>query len=164
MNLKDSFPSLSMFSDMDWSAVMKEYEPSSKFITFPEYLALKAEEGDCPHHIFELAYFDAALMGLQDGEFVFPETPGIYLNPSAAFLSLDHDILKMVSDAHEGKINIIERQNVLCVFANIDGEVVFHELTRTDLEILQELENGRVGKDNPAITPLLDIGLVISAE
>lgn len=164
MNLKDNFPSLSLFSDMDWTAVSKEYEPSSKFITFPEYLALKAEEGDCPQHIFELAYFDAALSGLQEGEFLFPDSPGTYLNPSACFLSLDHDILKMVTDAHDGKINIIERQNVLCLFVNMDGEIVFHELSRSELEVLQQLEDGNLEKGNSHLTPLTEIGLIISGE
>ncbi len=164
MNLKDAFPSLSLFSDMDWSAVSQEYEPSSKFITFPEYLALKAEEGDCPQHIFELAYFDAALTGLQEGEFIFPDSPGIFLNPSACFLSLDHDILKMVTDAHDGKINIIERQNVLTIFVNMDGEIQFHELSRAELELLQQLEDGNLEKGHPLLPSLTEKGLIISVE
>lgn len=164
MNLKDAFPSLSLFSDMDWNAVTKEYEPSSKFITFPEYLALKAEEGDCPQHIFELAYFDAALTGLQDGEFIFPDSPGVYLNPSACFLSLDYDILKMVTDAHDGKINIIEKQHVLSLFVDADGEIVFHELSSDELEALQELEDGKLEKGNSLLPSLTEKGLILFIE
>ena len=119
--LKDTFPHLSLFSDIDWNAVAKEYEQTSTYVTFPEYLELKSEEGDCPHHLFELAYFDAAINGLQEGEFFFPDAPGLHLNPSAHFLSFEHDILKMVSDAHEGKISVIERQNVLCIFVDSEG-------------------------------------------
>jgi hypothetical protein len=162
MNLKDAFPSLSLFSDMDWAAVSKEYEISSKIITFPEYLEMKAEEGDCPHHLFEIAYFDAALQALQEGEFFFPDSPGTYLNPSACFLSFDHDILKMITDAHDGKINIIERQNVLCLFVNTDGEIQFHELSRPELELLQLLEEGKLEKGNPALPSLTQKGLIIS--
>ncbi len=164
MNLKDSFPSLSLFSDMDWNAVSKEYEVSSKIITFPEYLEMKAEEGDCPHHLFELAYFDAALKSLQNGEFYFPETSGIHLNPSACFLSFEHDILKMLEDAHDGKINIIERQNVLSLFVNTDGEILFHEISVPELEALQKLENGQLEKGNPALPSLKKKGLIILVE
>jgi hypothetical protein len=164
MNLKDSFPSVSLFSDMDWNAVSREYEPTSKFVTFPEYLAIKAEEGDCPQHIFELAYFDAALAGLQEGEFTFPDEPGIHLNPSACFLSLDHDILKMVVDAHDGKMNIIERPNVLSLFVNDEGEIVFHELSREDLDLLQKLEEGNLEKGHPALASLTEKALIISVE
>lgn len=164
MNLKDSFPSLSLFSDMDWDAVLKEYEPTSKFVTFPEYLAIKAEEGDCPQHIFELAYFDSALANIQEGEFFFPDEPGTFLNPSACFLSLDHDILKMVTEAHDGKINVIERQNVLSIFVNTDGEIIFHELSLAELEVLQKLENGQLERAHPSLPSLLDKGLIILVE
>lgn len=164
MNLKDSFPSLSLFSDMDWDAVAKEYEPTSKFVTFPEYLALKAEEGDCPQHLFELAYFDSALAGIQEGEFFFPESPGLHLNPSACFLSLDYDILKMVTDAHDGNVGVIERQNVLSIFVDIDGEFQFHELSHAELETLQKLENGNLEKGDSALPSLVARGLILSVE
>lgn len=161
MKLKDDFPNLSLFSDMDWEAVEREYEQTSRYVTFPEYLELKAEEGDCPFHLFELAYFDAALAGIQSGEFFFPETPGIHLNPSAHFLSFDHDILKMVQDAHDGKIHIIERQNVLCIYVDDDGDVRFHELSVQELEVLQALEEGRSPKEMKALPALAEAGLII---
>jgi hypothetical protein len=161
MDLKESFPSLSLFSDIDWNAVAKEYEPASKVITFPEYLELKAEEGDCPPHLFELAYFDSALMALQEGEFVFPDTPGTHLNPSASFLSFDHDILKMVSDAQDGTISVISRRNVLCVYIDDEGELRFHEINESELEALQSLEEGRQPKDKNALSSLTEAGLVL---
>ncbi len=162
MNLKESFPSLALFSDMDWNAVAKEYEISSKIITFPEYLEFKAEEGDCPQHLFELAYFDAALKSIEAGEFFFPDGPGIHLNPSACFLSFDHDILTMVKDAHEGKISIIERPNVLCVYVDHEGEIRFHEISVSELELLQRLEEGSVPKDHEALPALTQAGLILS--
>ena len=161
MNLKDSFPNLSLFSDMDWNAVLKEYEPTSKFVSFPEYLELKAEEGDCPQHLYELAYFDSALTRIQEEDFFFPDSPGVHLNPSACFLSFDHDILKMVIDAHDGNISVIERQNVLTIFVDHDGEIKFHELSLTELDLLQELEKGSLRNEHPAIAPLTDIGLLL---
>ncbi len=162
MTLKESFPSLALFSDMDWNAVSKEYEVSSKIITFPEYLEIKAEEGDCPQHLFELAYFDAALKSIQEGEFFFPEGPGLHLNPSACFLSFDHDILAMVKEAHEGNINVIERQNVLCVYVDHEGEIRFHEISVTELELLQKLEAGTLPENHEAMPGLTQAGLILS--
>lgn len=164
MQLKDAFPHLSLFSDMDWSSVAEEYEKTSRFVTFPEYLELKAEEGDCPHYLFELAYFDSALTGLQESEFIFPETPGLHLNPSARFLSLDHDILKMVSDAHEGTISVIERQNVLCIYVDGDGEIRFHELNASELEVLQAMENGSLNKNHEAIPLLTNLQVILAVD
>lgn len=162
MQLKDAFPHLSLFSDMDWNSVAQEYEHTSKFVTFPEYLELKAEEGDCPHHLFELAYFDAALSSLQDGEFIFPETPGLHLNPSARFLSLDHDILKMVSDAHEGIISVVERKNVLCIYVDSEGEIRFHELSSAELEVLQSMEEGNLEKNHKALPLLTNLEVILA--
>ncbi len=163
MNLKDSFPNLALFSDMDWNAVTEEYEKaSSKFITFPEYLEFKAEEGDCPQYLFELAYFDAALNSIQEGEFFFPDSPGIHLNPSACFLSFDHDILTMVKDAHEGNISIIERPNVLCVYVDDEGEIRFHEISVSELELLQQMEEGTIPENHKALPALTQAGLILS--
>jgi hypothetical protein len=161
MNLRDSFPSLSLFSDIDWNAVSKEFGPASKVITFPEYLELKVEEGDCPGHILELAYFDSALMALQEGEFSFPDSPGFHLNPSACYLSFDHDILKMVTDAQDGTIAIIERPNVLSVFLDDTGNVCFHELSQQELEVLQALEENNHPEQSKALTSLTEAGLVL---
>jgi hypothetical protein len=162
MDLRDSFPSLALFSDMDWIAVEKEFEISSKIITFPEYLEFKAEEGDCPQYLFELAYFDAALKSIEEGEFFFPESPGIHLNPSACFLSFDHDILKMVKDAHEGTINVIERQNVLSVYVDPTGEIRFHEISIPELDLLQKLEASILSKDHEALPGLTQAGLILA--
>ncbi len=160
MKLQDAFPNLTLFADMDWNAVTAEYEQTSKYVSFPEYLAIKAEEGDCPQHLYELAYFDAALTGLQESEFTFPDTPGIHLNPSARFLSLDHDILKMVTEAHDGKIDVIERANVLCLFVSEDGEICYHELNSSELDFLQALEEGNAQIEK-APESLTDRGLVL---
>ncbi len=147
---------------MDWNAVAREYEQTSAYVTFPEYLELKAEEGDCPHHLFELAYFDAALSGLQDGEFLFPEAPGLHLNPTARFLSLDHDILRMVADAQDGKIEVIERQNVLCIYADSEGEIRFHELNSDELELLQLMEEGTLNKNHKSLPLLAELEVILA--
>lgn len=164
MKLKDAFPHLSLFSDMDWNSVEEEYEKTSRFVTFPEYLELKAEEGDCPHYLFELAYFDSALSSLQESEFIFPETPGFHLNPSARFLSLDHDILRMVSDAHEGTISVIERQNVLCIYVDSKGEIRFHELNTSELEVLQSMEEGSLIKNQKALPLLANLEVILAID
>ncbi len=161
MDLKSSFPSLSLFTDLDWDAVTSEYGPTSKFVTFPEYLAIKAEAGDCPQHIYELAFFDSAMASIMESEFTFPDTPGLHLNPSACFLSFDYDILSMVKLANEGEVSIIERRNVLCVYVDESGEVLFHELTTPQLETLQNLEQGLPLTSSTTISELAQLGLVI---
>lgn len=161
MELKDIFPNLSLFSDMDWDAVTKEYEQTSQYITFPEYLELKSEQGDCPQYLFELAYFDAALTGLQEGEFFFPDSPGIHLNPSLRFLDLDYDVLKMVSDAQDGIIEVHERENVLGIYVDAEGDIRFHEITRGELWTLQAIESGQDPEDITAFKSLTDAGILV---
>jgi len=160
--LKESFPHLQLFSDLNWDAVAREYEPTSAYVTFPEYLELKAEEGDCSPHLFELAYFDAALGNIESGEFFFPDTPGIYLNPSACFLSFDHDILEMVKKAHDGEITVIERPNVLCIYLDDEGQIRFHQLTTSELELLQSLEGGNILRDHKDLSALSSAGLILA--
>lgn len=166
MDLKNSFPSLSYFSDIDWDKVGAEYKISSQIMTFPEYLEMKAEEGDCPPHLFELAYFEEALMTLQSSEFLFPEDPGIFLNPAACFLTLDFDVVEMMARAQDGKIEIIERPHVLSIFVDPDGEIQFMDLSNEEIDILSSLENGdRISEEKaPLIEKLYHAGLVLINE
>lgn len=161
-DLKSDFPSVSFFSDVDWSALAQEYAPASQIMSFPEYLEIKAEEGDCPPYIFELAYFDETLSSLQGEEFLFPDSPGVHLNPSARFLSFDFDILTMVSAAHEGKVEVVEKKNVLSIYVDAEGEIRFHELTGPELDTLQALEAGVTPSDPESLSGLVESGLLIS--
>src|SRR4051794_32086142 len=60
-SLQQMFPSLTLFSDIDWNAVTHEYQSEYIDLTFPEYLQQKALDGDCPQYLFELAFFELAL-------------------------------------------------------------------------------------------------------
>lgn len=161
MDLRASFPSLTLFADLDWAKVEAEYAPTSRFVSFPEYLSLKVEEGDCPPHLMELAFFDAALESLSQGEFSFPVESGIHLNPSACFLSLDYDILSMVKLAQDGTIDVLERRNVLAAYVDETGELRFHELSPPELEILQALEEGRPPGSDGTLENLVRQSLVL---
>lgn len=140
--LEQMFPSLTLFSDLDWDAVTKEYESEYIDISFPEYLQQKSLDGDCPPYLFELAYFELALFDAKTSTEAFPHQPGVYLNPTALFLSLEFDVKKMIEDAESGKIDVIEKQHVLCLFRDKQDRVHIQELTETDLDLLQHLEDG----------------------
>lgn len=141
-NLEQLYPSLAQFSDIDWEAVTKEYEATSIEISFPEYLQLKAEEGDCPPYLFELAYYEMAMNNVRISDEPLPFKPGIYLNPTALFLSLQFDVPRMLKDALRGEIEIHEKDHVLCLYRGEGDEVRFREVGQAELEILQNLEEG----------------------
>lgn len=140
--LQQMFPSLTLFSDLDWDAVTKEYEADFIDISFPEYLQQKTLEGDCPPYLFELAFYELALFDAKTSLEPYPFKSGIYLNPTALFLSLEFDVRKMLKEAEEGKIEIYERSHVLCIYRNKDDQVKTLEMTEDDLELLQHLEDG----------------------
>ena len=56
-SLEQMFPSLTLFSDLNWDKVKTEYESEYSDLSFPEYLQQKCIEGDCPPYLFELAFF-----------------------------------------------------------------------------------------------------------
>lgn len=140
--LQQMFPSLTLFSDLDWDAVTHEYESEYIDISFPEYLQQKALEGDCPPYLFELAFYELALFDARTSAEPFPFQPGVYLNPTALFLSLEFDVKKMITDAQNGKIDVIERPHVLCLYRDTHDKIHTLEMTDEDLDLLQHLEDG----------------------
>lgn len=140
--LEQMFPSLTLFSDLNWDKVTSEYLSDYGDISFPEYLQQKHIEGDCPAYIFELAYFEQALLELKELKLDEPKQKGIFLNPSSLFLSLEFDIKKMLEDAHQGEVNIIEKQHVVCLFKNKNGQIISIETSDEELFLLQKLEEG----------------------
>lgn len=141
-NLEQLYPSLARFSDINWEAVTKEYESTSIEISFPEYLQLKAEEGDCPPYLFELAYYEMALASARTSDEPLPYRPGIYLNPTALFLALQFDVIGMLESASRGKVEVLEKDHVLCLFRGEGDKVKSLEVDQEELELLQFLENG----------------------
>ena len=114
--LQQMFPSLTLFSDLNWEAVTQEYEAHYIDISFPEYLQQKALDGDCPPYLFELAFYELALFDARTSSEPFPFKPGVYLNPTALFLSLEYDVKKMLEEAARGNIDVFEKPHVLCLF------------------------------------------------
>ena len=147
-SLQTMFPSLTKFSDLDWEAVTREYEATSIGISFPEYLQIKAEQGDCPPYIYELAFYELAAFDAKSSATPFPHQPGIYLNPTALFLNLEFDIPRMLEEAELGNIEVFERSHILCIYRDKDDVVNSIELDGPSLELLSELEDGPVTKIN----------------
>ncbi|HXH31011.1 MAG TPA: hypothetical protein VNJ01_09385 [Bacteriovoracaceae bacterium] len=140
--LEKMFPSLALFSDLNWSSVTEEYESSYIDYTFPEYLQIKALDDDCPPYLFELAFYEQALNDAKTSVVPFPHQPGVYLNPTALFLSLEFDVVQMLHDATVGKIEVHEREHVLCVFRDTADNVHPIQLSEDCLQLLGNLEDG----------------------
>lgn len=140
--LEQMFPSLTLFSDLNWDAVTKEYETDYIDLSFPEYLQQKSVDGDCPPYLFELAYYELALFDARTSSDPFPYKPGIYLNPTALFLSLEFDVKRMLDEAAEGNIEVYEKPHVLCLFRDSHDKIQIMEVSEEDLDLLQNLENG----------------------
>lgn len=140
-SLEAQFPRLKLFCQMNWEEVTKEYETHYLDVSFPEYLQQKAQEGDCPDYLYELAYFEMALSQVKSHHLTYPYLPGVYLNPSALFLSLEYDIPAMLSTLDSGP-ELIEKDLYLCLYQDTQGQACVHEVTHKDLQILQILENG----------------------
>ena len=114
-SLEQMFPSLTLFSDLNWDTVKAEYESDYSDLSFPEYLQQKCIEGDCPPYLFELAFYEQALFELKTMTQVIPNQNGIYLNPYSLFLSL---------------------------FKDKNDQISIMEATDEDLFLLQKLEEG----------------------
>ena len=136
------FPHLTLFSDLNWEEVTQEYESEYIDVTFPDYLQKKFLDGDCPSYLFEVAYFELALHDVQHSTRLFPFKAGIYLNPTALFLSLEFDVRKTIEQATQGHVEIIERSHVLCIFKNKEDKICINELSKKELVLLTELEHG----------------------
>jgi hypothetical protein len=140
--LQKMYPHLERFCDLNWEAVTKEYEEVAIEISFPEYLQEKALLGDCPPYIFEIAYYELASFNAKTSDEPFPHRPGVYLNPTAMFLSLEFDIQKMLEMMNQGTIEVYEKSHVLCLYLGENEKVTTLELDKKSLEILQKMENG----------------------
>ncbi len=140
--LQQMFPSLTLFSDLDWDAVTQEYETEYIDLSFPEYLQQKALDDDCPPYLFELAFYELALFDAKTSVEPFPFKTGVYLNPTALFLSLEFDVVRMLKEAKAGKVEVYERNHVLCLYRDTHDVIHTLEMTDDDLELLQHLEDG----------------------
>jgi hypothetical protein len=140
--LEKIYGSLSKFSDLNWDEVTREYAKVESKISFPEYLQIKSEEGDCPEYLFELAFYEMARAEINNSQFTPPTSTGVFLNPTALFLSLQFDIEKMLKDAEIGKIEIHERAHVLCLYRDKKNALKSVELQEEALNILEHLEDG----------------------
>ena len=141
-SLEAQFPHLKLFCHMNWEEVTREYEGQYIDISFPEYLQQKAIEGDCPDYLFELAYYELALSQVASQQINYPYLPGIYLNPSVLFLSLEYDIPSMLELLDVEGPSLIERNIYLCIYQDTQGQARVHELSHDELQILQILEDG----------------------
>lgn len=146
--LQQMFPSLTLFSNLDWDAVTKEYETEYIDLSFPEYLQQKALDGDCPPYLFELAFYELALFDAKTSVEAFPFKPGVYLNPTALFLSLEFDVMRMLKEAKDGKVEVYERSHVLCLYRDTQDKIHMIEMTDDDLDLLQHLEDGPLNDKN----------------
>lgn len=141
-SLEAKFPHLKLFCHMNWEEVTREYESHYIDISFPEYLQQKAIEGDCPDYLFELAFYELALAEVKNHKINYPYLPGIYLNPSVLFLSLEYDIPSMLKLLEEDGPALIERSIYLGIYQDTQGSARVHELSHDELQILQILEDG----------------------
>lgn len=140
--LEKMFPSLTLFSDLNWDQVTQEYEAHYIDISFPEYLQQKAIDGDCPPYLFELAFFELALFDAKTSSEPYPHQPGIYLNPTSLFLSLEFDVKRMLDEAAQGKIEVYEREHVVSIYRDTHDKIHVEELSEVALDLLQHLEDG----------------------
>jgi hypothetical protein len=163
------FPSLTLFSDLNWDIVTKEYQTHYADLSFPEYLQQKALDGDCPDYLFELAFYELALIETKNLANELPLPPGVHLNPTALFLNLEFDVKKMLKEASEGKINVHERSHVLCIFRDSHDFIHELEIKQDELELLQMLEDGPQRTEafldsrlDPPFKKFISLGLIMS--
>lgn len=161
--LQARFPSLTLFSDLDWEAVSSEYERDYGDLSFPEYLQQKSIDGDCPPYLFELAFYEMA-----HNELAGSETPkaseNITLNPTALFLNFEYDVEAMLDEAQKGNVTLIEKEHVLTLFIDLEGQVCSLELSNDDLIVLQKLEEGETPskEELKKSERLLEWGVILS--
>jgi len=138
MSLRSQYQVLNLFSDFPWEEVEAEFEKLSQFMSFPDYLSEKCELGDCPDYLVEIAFY---LYAKNHGPGLNHEIQdGWSLNPTAQFLHLRYDIPRMLKEAHQGEVNIIENDICLCVYQNLNLEACEVYLSQEDLKILSEFE------------------------
>lgn len=171
------YPSLNVFSDIDWDDLTQEYIAShderptdlEEFLfNFPHYLQDKAAAGDCPVYLFELAYFEYLQTQIIENELDLPEELGLHLNPSLSFLNLEFDINLMLDEATKGNVQIFERPHVLCLYRHPSKGFHHIDITTPVLKVLQKLEDGPLtnesefhNDDLSTLEHLIELGLVI---
>jgi hypothetical protein len=185
MNLFQSFqdalvkmyPSLSVFSDIDWNDLTQEYIAShderpqdvEEFLfNFPHYLQDKAAAGDCPVYLFELAYYEYLQKQIIDNEIDLPEVEGLHLNPSLSFLNLEYDINLMLDEATKGNVQIILRPHILCLY-RLPSKGFHHiDITTPVLKVLEKLENGPLSsmselpkEEHSTVNHLIELGVIL---
>jgi hypothetical protein len=175
--LEKMYPSLTVFSDLNWDEVSQEYIAShderptdvDEFVyNFPQYLQDKAVLGDSPPYLFELAFFELLQEQILETSLTLPTSTGLYLNPTLSFLNLEYDVVLMVDEATKGNVQIIERPHVLCIYRHPARGLHHVEITTPILEILKELEDGPLKgrSDLPTaqqhtLKDLIELGLVL---
>lgn len=171
------YPGLSVFSDISWDKITKEYlaghderpHDVEEFVFgFPQFLQDKASREECPSHLFELAYFELIENELLNSDLVLPVEVGIHLNPSLSFLNLEFDICLMIDEATKGNIQIIPRPHILCLYRHPERGLLHIEINQEFLDVLQGLENGSFPSrqsapehQHKALNQLLEVGAVL---
>ena len=175
--LETMYPSLTVFSDLNWEEVTQEYIAShderpqdvEEFVfNFPQYLQDKTASGDSPPYLYELAYFELLQNQMIGNSIILPNATGIYLNPSLSFLNLEYDVCVMIDEATKGNVQLIERPHVLCIYHHPLRGLHHVEITTKTLEILKELEDGplKTRSDLPttqqkSLHELIALGLIL---
>lgn len=175
--LEKTYPSLTVFSDMNWEEVSQEYIAShderptdvEEFVfNFPTFLQEKAVAGDSPSYLFELAFFELIQNQVLSFDLDLPATPGIHLNPSLSFLNLDYDVKLMIDEATKGNTQLLMRPHVLCIFRHPRLGLNQIDITSSYLEVLQELENGPLKdrsdlpkSEQKALSELIKLGVIL---
>lgn len=171
------FPSLTVFSDLNWNDVAREYIASHESMPsnvedfvfdFPDYLQKKAHDGDSPIFLFELAFFELLQNQLLLIDLDVPGTPGIYLNSTLSFLNLEYDVNLMIDEATKGNTQLILRPHILCLYKHPDLGLHHVDITTTYLSVLQKLEDGplKARTDLPqahqkTLSDLINLGLIL---
>ena len=175
--LEETFPSLSLFSDLNWDSITQEYiathdhrpENIDDFVFgFPSFLQNKAEREECPPYLFELAYFELMENELFNSELKIPSSQGYYLNPTLSFLSFEFDISQMMEEASQGHFNAISRPHVLCLYHHPINGPQQTDMQPDHLDILQRLEDKPMTfdeklshQDQTYLNELVELGLII---
>jgi len=167
--LEETFPSLTIFSDVNWPEITHEFIASHKEnpksieefrANFPLFLQQKAEMGDCPDYLFELAFFELAQEQILASSYELPTSPGLFLNPSATFLNLDYDVNLMLEEATKGSVKIFERSHILSLYRHPEFGLMQKELSHDEIKILGQIEAGEEISEEQ-LKDLKEAGLVI---
>lgn len=149
--LEEVFSSLTLFSDLNWNEIIREYiashekrpENLEEFVfNFPLFLQSKAMDGDCPPYLHELAFVELMQTQALSQEIEIPDVVGFHLNPTLSFLNLEFDINLMLDEAAKGGIQIIQRPHVLCIYRDPNEGLNHLDITTDYLVVLQKLEDG----------------------